>query len=396
MGCGSAEDESAIWAPEAGMTRDAPTLLACSDTTSAPEPQLVAEGLEVPWDLAFLPDGRILVVERPGRVRVIEGGELRPEPWVTFDVAQVAESGLLGIAPDPEFEDNGHVWLMGTFVDRSLLDRVVRRVGGIFGFQGPEAWQNRLLRVTDRDGYGAEATVVVEGISAGPIHAGGGLHFGPDGELYLGIGEGAYPERAQDPESDGGKVHRFDRETGELRAVAQGLRNPQRLATDPVSGEIYMVDHGPSGLASEGRRGGSDELNLLQAGANYGWPGVAGGWTGPGVTGITMPRFEWVDPIAPGGLAFVDDTTSSWHGDALVSALATRRLFRVRLPRAAGDPAPSEAAGCVSELFVGDYGRLRAVRFAPDNHVYFSTSNRDQRGTPGAGDDRLFRFLPPR
>lgn len=389
------------WTAPPGFEADPAHVPACTAEAGpgeaeavVPEPEVVATGLEVPWDLAFLPDGRVLVVERRGVIRQIVGGELREEPWATVPVEAVAEAGLLGIAVDPDFGRTGHVYVVATSVDRTLSGRIGRALAGLVGDRDATAWTNRIVRLTDADGRGTEPTVVAAGLDAGPVHAGGGLRFGPDGRLYVGIGEGGVPARASDPESDGGKIHVVDvRGGGAPEVFASGFRNPQGLAFHPSAGRLLVSDHGPTGTPADGYRTGHDELNRVERGASYGWPTVAGRWRGDGVPG-RAPLAEWTPSLAAGGLEVVDDPGSAWHGDVLLASLVQGRL--VRLSMDSGEARPdSLSVACSTNLYTGRFGRLRAVRQAPDGSIWFTTSNRDQRGVPRDGDDRLLRFVPP-
>ena len=178
------------------------------ETAAAPEVKReitlepVASGLDTPWAIAFAPDGRVFVTERPGRIRVIDKNGLRPEPWAVVDVLPMSyqtEGGLLGIAVAPDFGTTGHVFAVGTFAGKDRLS-------------------NRVIRFTDRDGKGVDPTTIVEGfpdVPAAPgseraihTHIGGALGFGPDGMLYVTYGDATQPEISQDARSTGGKVLR--------------------------------------------------------------------------------------------------------------------------------------------------------------------------------------------
>jgi glucose/arabinose dehydrogenase len=172
---------------------------------------------------------------------------------------------------------------------------------------------------------------------------------------------------------------------------AEGFRNVQGLDWDPVSSQLYAIDHGPTGMPQEDYRTDQDELNRVRASAHHGWPEVVGMWRGGG---YTAPVVEWTPAIAPAGLAFVDDPGSSWYGDVLVTGLRGRQLQRVVLePDTSQDSLPPRAV-CAHGVLDTDLGRLRAVR-VHGGSVYFTTSNRDQRGSPGPKDDLLLRFSLP-
>lgn len=367
----------------------------------------LAAGLEAPWDLAFLPDGRILLTERPGRVRVLSPDQgLREEPWAVLDVNAVAEAGLLGIDPAPDFAESGEVYLLGTFPDSGenpvsrVLAAVRRRLAGRTDPDAASAWKNRVVRLVDRDGSGVDPVTVVEDLPSGPVHAGGAIRFGPDGLLYLTLGDGANTHQASNWTSLRGKILRYD-PNGEPAAdnprpgspvFAAGFRNPQGLVWDPRTGTLFAPDHGPTGMPRERSRSDHDELNQVVAGGDYGWDMVAGMWRGEGVV---TPITEWVPAIAPAGIALVSDSTALWDGNVFVTGLVSQQLVRVVL---APDPEDSGRmrTACRESLLRDEYGRLRAIRSGPDGALYLTTSNRDQRGRARETDDLLLRIVPPR
>ena len=333
-------------------------------SATGPEVSVIATGLRVPWDIAFLPDGRALVTERGGGLRIV-GADLRlaAEPLASISVSAAGEGGLLGIAVDPAFAA-GHPFVY-----------VYATVGGELEIQRWRMTGDRLAR----DG------VVLDGIEAGQIHDSGRIRFGPDGALYVLTGDAGNGDLSQDPASRNGKVLRIA--PGAYRTgspaperVALGLRNPQGLAWQPGTGRLFVTDHGPSGFDGGS---GDDELNAIVPGGNYGWPEVQG----RDHRSFIAPAQLWEETIAPSGLAFVTRPNSAWSGDALVAALKGRQLRRLSF----------DGARVVADepLLVAQYGRLRAVVEAPDGSIWVTTSNRDGRGTPVPEDDRILRIVPP-
>ncbi len=355
-----------------------PTRLPPAPPTPGVALDTIARGLQVPWAMDFAPDGRIFVTERSGRIRVVEEGALRAEPWAVLDVVRRSEMGLMGIALAPDFERSGHVFVVGTFA-----------VDG-------DRTENRVYRLTERDGRGADPLLVLGGIPAAKYHAGAALAFGPDGLLYLSAGDATRPGDAQDPASLAGKVLRFfpdggippDNPAAGSRVFALGVRNPQGLAWHPASGQLFAPDHGPSGLPREWFRRGRDELNVIVPGGNYGWPRAAGDEGGPE---FVRPLVEWTPAIAPGGMAFYTGSDFPWQGNAFVAALRGEGLLRIVLERAAGEVGWRAVAS--ETLFAGELGRLRAVAIGPEGALYFTTSNRDGRGDARPGDDLLLRVV---
>ncbi|GBC81641.1 Aldose sugar dehydrogenase YliI [bacterium HR10] len=338
---------------------------------------VVASGLQIPWAIDFAPDGRLFLTERPGRIRVIRDGELQSEPWAQIPVAHEGEGGLLGLALDPNFAENGFVYVYYTYRE------------------GTRLW-NRVARLTDREGRGEDLVVLLDRIPGSTIHNGGRIRFGPDGKLYITTGDANVPTSAQDLASLAGKILRLnpdgsiptDNPFPNSPVWSYGHRNPQGLAWHPVTGTLFSTEHGPSGLPPNCCH---DEVNVIEPGQNYGWPSVFG------IRGD--PRF--VDPIlesgldtwAPSGAAFYsgDQLPESWRGRFFFAALRGQHLGRVTLR------SPDlRSVERFEKLFVGEFGRLRDVVQGPDGFLYVTTSNRDGRGIPRSGDDRLLRIAPVR
>lgn len=337
-------------------------------TGTAPRPSdlkvdVLTTGLEVPWDLAVLPTGQLLVTERPGRVRLVErDGRLRPDPVAVVPTRAEGEGGLLGIALDPDFaRGTRFAYLYATTAQGVEVQR----------------WRVAADGPMSRDG------VVLAGIQAGPVHDAGRLRFGPDRQLYVLTGDGGRPELAQDPRSLNGKVLRltprqYRAGTTAPEVVAQGLRNPQGLSWQPDTDRMIVTDHGPSGAQSC-----CDEVDVVTKGANFGWPVVFGKDQGR----FTAPARLWQQTIAPAGATFVSVKGSLWTRSLLVASLRGTSLRRLvmRVDRVASEEV----------LLDGRYGRLRAVVEAPDGTIYVTTSNRDGRGRPSGEDDRILRLTPP-
>ena len=309
----------------------------------------IATGLDTPWAIGWLPDGRALVTERPGRVRLLAGGKLQAEPvGVVRDVVETdgSESGLLGLAVDPKFADNHFVYLYFTTPGENLVGR--------FRFE--------------RDRLAIDG-VVVRGIESGPIHDGGRIAFGPDGQLYITTGETGDASLAQ---ADGlnGKVLRtadFRSDDVKPEVFTSGHRNVQGIDWQPGTDRPFITELGPDS---------DDEVNVLKQGANYGWGGEGG----------EPPLVSYDDVIAPSGAAFV--TRGAWKGDFVFANLVGEQLRRLSFD---GDEVTRN-----QPLLEGEYGRLRDVEEGPDGALYILTSNRDGRGDPEDDDDRILALTPPR
>lgn len=329
-------------------------------------------GLEVPWSLAFAPDGRLFVTERPGRVRIVQGGQLVPQPALTLsDVFTRAgdEAGVLGIALHPDFAQNRLVYLAYT----------ARLSNG--------SPVNRLVRYREVNNTLAEAAVLLDNIPGATIHDGARVRFGPDRRLYLTTGDAAVASLSQDLASLAGKIIRLNDDgttpgDNPFRSplYSYGHRHPQGIDWHPASGDLWSTEHGATG---------NDEFNVVDIGRNYGWPTIQGDQTMPG---MERPVLFFSPSIAPSGASFYTGAAvPGFHHNFFVATLAGRHLHRVRL-----DPAAPRRVVASERLLQNRYGRLRDVVTGPDGALYVSTSNRDGRGSPTADDDRILRIVSPR
>ncbi len=348
-----------------------PAPVMVSESTAAAEVETVAGGLETLWAIAFAPDGRILVTERPGRIRVLKGGKLQQEPWAVLEVYEVGEAGLMGLALDPEFARNRFVYAAYTYYQKGRM-------------------KNRLVRLREdpATGKGQRDKVLMDGVAANNNHNGGRVKFGPDGKLYWTTGDAQNTALAQNLSSLNGKILRLnpdgtipaDNPFADSPVYSYGHRNPQGLAWQPGSGRLYSTEHGPSGFMDCCR----DEVNLIEAGKNYGWPVIRGDETQRGMVAPVRHsgnRETW----APGGAAFV--TRGAWAGSLLFTGLRGQSLYRL-VP----DPKDPRKAVFFERLFSSQFGRLRDVAEGPDGRIYILTSNRDGRGSPAPDDDRVLRL----
>lgn len=358
-----------------------------------PEPPARVEtwvtGLDAPWSLVFLPGGRALVSERPGRIRLIENGKLRAAPYTTlksrgggdgieeFHVGLVArgEGGVMGLAVHPDFPKQPYIYLMHTYSD------------------GGGDLKNRVIRLRDEGDHAEPDRVILADIPGGRNHDGGRIKFGPDGMLYITTGETFEADLAQDMGSLGGKILRVTPD-GAIPAdnpfpgspiYTYGHRNPQGLAWHPDTGELFESEHGPSG---EFGTYAHDEINVIQPGANFGWPKVIGA---PGDPRYRDPIAVWPESSTPpSGVTF-------WHGDLFVATLRSEALLRIGVAKGAnGWKVTRIARWFATAPHEGHYGRLRDAVAGPDGALYVLTNNRDGRGNPRAGDDRILRITMPR
>lgn len=345
-------------------------LLAALPAVPAVPVTVVARGLEVPWGIAFAPDGRAFVTERPGRIRLLRAGRLEPDPVATLPVAHAGEGGLLGVALHPQFPRHPYVYVYYTYAAQGL--------------------RNRIERLREQGGRLVRDRVILDGIPGARIHDGGRIAFGPDGMLYVGTGDAAERQLAQNPSSLGGKILRLTPDGGVppdnpfpgSPVYSLGHRNVQGLAWHPSTRRLYATEHGPSGELGFAH----DEVNLIRPGGNYGWPEVLCGQGGrPGF--IEAIACSGEETWAPSGATFV--SRGAWAGALLV---ATLRGAHLRLFTLSEDGTRVLRATRVLEGF----GRLRDVVEGPDGALYVLTSNRDGRGFPAPDDDRILRITLPR
>ncbi len=326
----------------------------------------VVGGLEVPWALAFLPDGGFLVSERPGRIRLVRGG--RASLYAELSVYARGESGLLGIALHPRFPQEPYLYAYRTVEE-----------GGL---------RNQVVRLRHQGERGVLERVVLDGIPARAhgLHSGGRIAFGPDGMLYVTTGEVYERELAQDLASLGGKILRITpegapapgnpflgRSGARPEIYSYGHRNPQGLAWHPETGELFSSEHGPSGEQGFGH----DEVNLILPGGNYGWPRVVGRGNDPR---YQDPLYLWPQGFPPGNLAF-------WRGALYVAGLRGEALLRLVLEGEKGHWRVVRV-----ETALSGYGRLREVQLGPDGTLWVTTSNRDGRGRVRPNDDKVLRL----
>lgn len=316
--------------------------------------EIIAENLDIPWEVAFLPEGDILVTERPGTLLRI--GEDRQAIPVS-GVRHTGEGGLMGLALHPEFTNNNWVYL---YLTSDQNGRITNRV---------ERYVLNGSTLSDR-------TVIIDGVPGSAVHDGGRIEFGPDGYLYIGTGDAGNENSAQDTDSLAGKILRLN-DDGSIPAdnpfnnavYSYGHRNVQGLAWDN-QGRLWATEHGPSGSQT-----GNDELNLIERGNNYGWPVIRG----------TQERNGMVRPI------FESGRNETWApGDV---EFLNEKLYFVGLRGGTLYEFDTETNELIKHL-ENEYGRLRAVRLGPDEGLYITTSNTDGRGQIREGDDKLIKINP--
>ncbi|MFW6260319.1 MAG: PQQ-dependent sugar dehydrogenase [Spirochaetota bacterium] len=324
----------------------------------------VVDGLREPWSFVFLPGGDVLVTERTGSLWLVAGDTVEAVSGAP-NVAATGQGGLLDLALDPEFESNRLVYM--SFSDRydSGAGTAVAR-GRLRG-----------SRLTD-----VEVIFRMNRSSAGGRHFGSRIVFGPDGMLYVTIGDRGDRDRAQDPGDHAGSVLRIrpdgsipsdnpfaGDDAGAPEVYSYGHRNAQGMTVHPQTGEVWLHEHGPQG---------GDEINVVEGGANYGWPVITYGANygtgtpigeGTSKPGMEQPLLHWTPSIAPSGMAFyTGERFPVWQGDLFVGALVARHLRRVELD---GQEVVEQEV-----LLDGVVGRIRDVREGPDGLLYLITDER--------------------
>ena len=328
--------------------------------------ETMVTGLEIPWSMAFASDGRLFITERPGRVRIVNIGNGTSELALTLDgVYTQGEAGLLGLALDPDFAQNHLLYL---YYSASVGG------GGV----------NRIVRYREVGARLAERVVLLDNIPAATIHDGGRLRFGTDGLLYATAGDASNQNGAQDLGSLAGKILRINRDGSTPSGnrfgspvYTYGHRNPQGFDWHPSSGELWASEHGNVG---------NDEINAIQAGANFGWPRIEGAAT---MSGMESPVVFFNPSIAPSGASFYrGQRFPLFVNNFFVATLRGTHLLRLTV-----DPS-SRRVTSQERLLEGTFGRLRDVISGPDGYLYLCTNNRDGRGSPVSSDDRILRIVP--
>lgn len=349
---------------------------------------IVAKGLEIPWAIAFLPDGRRLVTERPGRLRIIEAdGALNPKPVSGIPpVIAHGQGGLLEVATHPNFEENG--WIYLGFSDGWRVEE--RREDSDEIKRSPRTL-TAVVRGRLRDGQWTDQEWIYRANAR--FYTSSGAHFGTrfvfdDGYIYFVVGERGGWHESQDLGRPNGKIFRlhddgrlpednpFVDKPGALPGIwSFGHRNPQGLTQDPRDGALYSTEHGP--------RGG-DELNWVRPGRNYGWPVITYGmnYNGEPITALTskegmeQPVTYWTPSIAVCGLDFyTGDAFPNWKNDLFAGALKQQEVRRLRI---------EERQVVEQEIILKDLGRVRDVAAGPDGYLYIVLN----------GPDSVIRLVP--
>lgn len=339
--------------------------------------ETVAEDLKIPWSIAFLPDGSVLVAERPGTLRKWKGGKIGEAIKRTPKVFAKGQGGLLEVAAHPQYSKNGWIYLGFSASDASTSES--------------KSGMTKIVRGRIQAGEWRDEEVIFE--VPPKYHRTSGNHFGTrivfkDGYLFFGIGDRGAQDQAQDLSLPNGKIHRIhddgaipndnpfiNKDDAYPSIWTYGNRNPQGLDAHPLTGEIWESEHGP--------RGG-DEINLIRGGLNYGWPVITYGmnYNGKPITektsapGMEQPAHYWTPSIAVCGIDFYEgDAFPNWKNNLLAGGLASQELQRLVIE---GDQVVE------NEIILKNEGRVRDVATGPDGLIYVVLN----------GPDRIARLVP--
>jgi aldose sugar dehydrogenase len=319
---------------------------------------VIAENLQTPWSIVLSTDGRVFFTERIGTIRVISAnGTLAHDPVGYIRVDQVGEGGLLGIDLHPNFTSNHKIYIYHTYSNSS----------GIY---------NRVMLLVENENKIVDSQIILDGIPGGRFHDGGRLKFGPDNKLYISTGDTGIAELSQNKSSLAGKILRIN-DDGTIpidnpfpgsAVYAYGFRNVQGLTWHPETRELYASDHGATG---------NDEINIVRAGSNYGWPYEECSNDGK----YSAPLICFNPSIAPSGIAIPNSSKLGYDGDLLLATLKGSQLRSIDL-----------YSGEQNNILVG-YGRLRDVVEGNNGSLIVLTSNTDGRGLIQENDDKILRIF---
>ncbi len=335
---------------------------------------ILTKNLSTPWEILWGPDNYIWMTERTGVVSRVNPENGNKQQLLKIPVEAVGESGLLGMALHPDFQANPYVYLVYTYKTAGSMKEKLSR-----------------FRYDNSQLTGEE--VLIENIAANTYHDGSRLLFGPDGKLYMTTGEAGNQPLAQDTSSLNGKILRIN-EDGSIPndnpyknsyIWTIGSRNPQGLDFGPT-GILYESEHGPES---------DDEINIIEKGHNYGWPTVAGYCNEVDEKAfcethdVTEPIQAYTPTLAIAGIAYYgSDLIPQWKNSLIVTSLKAGKLMILHLSEDA------KSIDSSTTVYDGTLGRLRDVCVSPDGRIFFSTSNRDGRGTPNSGDDKIIMIRP--
>jgi glucose/arabinose dehydrogenase len=339
----------------------------------------IAANLDTPWEILWGPDNFIWFTERSGKV-----SRVNPATGEVFEIIQIAdarevgEGGLLGMVLDPDFSTNKYFYVAYNF------------------YATGNSYREKIVRYTFNPvtGKADNPLILINSISGANNHNGCRLIISPDKKLIFTTGDAQFTSSSQDIKSLNGKILRINLDgsvpndnplAGSL-VWTWGHRNPQGLAYSPDGQILYSSEHGPNN---------DDEINIIQKGRNYGWPGVEGFCNTPNEitfcndSNVVEPIFAWTPTLAVAGIDFYNsDLIPEWKNSLLVTSLKASRITQLLLNESGTEVVKT------SDFFTGTFGRLRDICISPDGKVFIAVSNRDGRGNPKTDDDKIIEISP--
>jgi len=320
--------------------------------------QVVATNLQKPWSLDFTND-KIFFTEKIGRIRVIDEGVLVAEPVADLKVADVTDGGLLGLTVDPNFVKNHFLYVFYTYQE------------------GDKLW-NKVLRITELNDKISDAKVILDKIPGAEFDDGGVIKFGPDKKLYIGTGDATNTTASQDLNSLAGKILRLnddgsipsDNPIAGSPVFSYGHMDPQGLAWDNY-GNLYESEQGPTK---------NDEINLIKAGQNYGWPVQECSGSKEYVAALVC----YNPSLEPGGIVYYSSGKLDLGNSLIMATLRGTNLYQLTI---------GNGTITSQKIILDGLGRIRDVNMGPDGYLYILTGNTDGRGFPDKTDDKLLRIV---
>ena len=329
----------------------------------------VASNLYVPWSIVFPTENSMYIAQRSGEILYYQNSQPQANFYKFSEISATNEEGLMGMVLDPDYPDSPYIYTSLAYEENNQMFV-------------------KVVRLTDVNNQATETKILLDKIPAAKFHAGSRLRFGPDQKLYITTGDATKKEIAQDLNSLGGKILRMNKDGSipednpfdNSYIYSYGHRNPQGIDFDPISGVLFSTEHGPS--LFDGAAGG-DEVNRILAGKDYGWPKVSHTESTPGAID---PLLVFTPAVAPAsGVLYTGDKYPSLKNAFLFGGLRGEGIFVIYLDES------RQKVKSYEKLNIAE-GRIREIAVSPDGYIYFSTSNRDGRGTTNDKSDQIFRL----
>ncbi|MEX0598305.1 MAG: PQQ-dependent sugar dehydrogenase, partial [Candidatus Paceibacterota bacterium] len=331
----------------------------------------ILSNLYVPWSIIFPATDSMYIAQRSGEIVYYKNSQKQADFYKFSEISATNEEGLMGMVLDPDYPNSPYIYASLAYEEENQMFV-------------------KLVRLTDINNKGRDIQVLLDKIPAAKFHAGSRLRFGPDQKLYITTGDATNKDIAQDLNSLGGKILRMNKDGSiptdnpfpNSYVYSYGHRNPQGLDFDPVSGFLFSTEHGPS--LFDGSAGG-DEINRILSGKDYGWPKVSHTDSTPEAID---PLLVFTPAVAPAsGVFYTGDKYPNLKNVFLFGGLRGEGIFVIYLDNTRTKIQSYE------KLNINE-GRIREIAVSPDGYIYFSTSNRDGRGTPNDTSDQIFRLEP--